>query len=108
MTPVESLGEIERAMEAALAYIDESPCDQDITPQQWQAWKTLKAANAESALATLKELRAGAVEGWAREAEEDARDCSCWRAKAFVFNENCSHQRTTDRPALLIIQGEKK
>ena len=48
--------ELVEALEAALDYIDKSPCDLDIYPEQLAAWVKLGNFEAEEALAKAKEL----------------------------------------------------
>jgi hypothetical protein len=47
------------ALESALDYIDESPCDSDITVYQIVAYDRFLKSNAVAALAELKALQSG-------------------------------------------------
>lgn len=97
------LDEAIEALEAALAYIEESPCDQDITADQWKAWERLKASNAGYALATLRAMKARAVE--VRTATSD-RGCSCAAARSWDVHVDCGHGGLAWPRALLIPEDQ--
>jgi hypothetical protein len=61
--PRNPLEVVEEALAAALDYIDENPCDPDITVAQELAWQRLEESGARAALALVRKMRADAVVG---------------------------------------------
>jgi hypothetical protein len=68
--PRNPLEVVEEALAAALAYIDESPCDPDITREQWTAWQRLEESSARAALALVSKMRADPV-AWASQVQHE-------------------------------------
>jgi hypothetical protein len=107
--PRNPLEVVEEALAAALAYIDESPCDPDITREQWTAWQRLEESSARAALALVRKMRADAegerFEVWiSGDHLDDLRDPTDGSA-VIMLRDDGDEDDDFYAPATLILHG---